>query len=104
MTAKVAYVLSDNEIMLDGLALSDGTYQNDATVTVTLYDSAGVEVTGESWPLSMAYVSASDGDYKATLADTLGVTENKKYRAVVTAVASSGLKRTFYATLNYIKG
>ena len=43
-----------------------------ATVTVTLKDSDGVNITGETWPLQMTHVAA--GTYRTTLSDSLGLT------------------------------
>lgn len=54
-----------------------------ATVTVTVYDAAGAQVTGETWPLSMTHISA--GTYRATLPDDLVLTANRQYVAHVDA-------------------
>jgi len=84
----IIYITNDNVIELTGLQSAvDETYQNSATVTVTITDSAGEEVAGETWPLAMAYVSGSDGDYRANLADTLTLVDGASYTAAVTADA-----------------
>lgn len=92
-TTQTIIYLSDNIIQLTGLADSAGDYQNSATVTVTLTDRAGTEVVGETWPLTMVYVTSSDGNYKATLKDTLTLTRNVKYVAKVSANAGDGKQR-----------
>jgi hypothetical protein len=57
--------------------------ETSATVTTTLYDAAGVEVSGQTWPLSMSHVSA--GTYRATLDHDLVLTANRQYVAHVDA-------------------
>ena len=94
MSRLVTYVANDNVLTLEGLqnAVTDA-YINDATVTVTLYEADhSTEVTGETWPLTMDYVSGSDGNYRATLADTLSLSANDRYYADVSADGGTGLK------------
>ena len=81
--AEVIFFKNDNIIELTGLkdAITD-TEINSATVTVTLKDKDGVDVTGETWPLTMAAVG-SGGTYRATLQDTLGVTLLDQYTAEI---------------------
>jgi hypothetical protein len=65
-------------------------YLNAATVAVTLKDAADVDVTGESWPKTLNYVTASNGLYRATLSDAIGIIPGDDYKAIVTA-DSAGL-------------
>lgn len=89
--AEVIFFLNDNVIQLTGLKDEvTGNDIDDATVTVTLLDSTGAEVTGDSWPLSMAPFGAG-GIYRATLIDTLGVTLLDNYVAVID-VSKTGIK------------
>ena len=104
MSTLTAYINSDNVISVTGLInVIDSTYQNTATVEVTLQDANGNEVAGDTWPLTMNYVSASNGIYRATLIDTLTLVEGN-YIAVITANAGAGQYRTFYVDIEYIKG
>ena len=64
-------------------------YLNAATVAVTLKDSAGVDVVGETWPLAMTYVSGSKGRYRAILTDALTLDPGAKYTAIITAVSGT---------------
>ena len=89
-TPAVIYISNDNVAKLSGLIDSDGAYANSATVVVTLIDSSGNEVAGESWPLTMNYVASSDGVYIATLADTLTLTADTEYTAIISADAGAG--------------
>ena len=89
------YVGNDNLLEVTGLKnQAEDTYLNAATVTVTLIDptASPQEVAGETWPLSLAYVSGSDGDYRATLADTLSLSRSTKYVAQISADGGTGLK------------
>lgn len=91
MDIQTLYLGSDMLFEMAGLRDQvTGDYLNAATVTVTLKDSAGVNVTGETWPLALAYVTSSNGVYRATLKDTLSLTANARYVATVIADAGSG--------------
>lgn len=102
--ALTAYLNSDNVISISGLkdVIAD-TYINSATVQVTLKDANGNNVSGETWPLAMNYISASNGIYRATLTDTLSVSAGS-YTAVVTADDGAGQYRTFNIDINYQNG
>jgi hypothetical protein len=86
----IIYIANDNVLELTGLqnSVSDA-YQNSATVTVTVTDSAGTDVVGETWPVTLVYVSGSNGDYRANLTDSLVLTDGSKYAATITADAGA---------------
>ena len=87
------YLSNDNVLELTGLINTvTNTYLNSATVTVTLVDNADVEVSGETWPLTMTYVAASDGKYRATLTDSLSIIGGTRYTAKIAADSGAGLK------------
>jgi hypothetical protein len=89
---KEIYLNNDNLLSVAGLKnASSGSFMNDATVTATLKDSASAVVTGQTFPLTLAYMAGTDGNYQATLQDTLNITENTIYTAEITATSSSGL-------------
>lgn len=69
----------------------NGAYLNSATVTVTLKDSAGMNVTGTTWPKAMTYVAASNGMYRATLPYGLALVPAQRYTATIVADAGAGL-------------
>lgn len=83
---EILLVGSSNVVQLTGLrdALS-GAYQNAATVTLTLKDAAGVEVTGETWPFTLAYIASSNGIYRGTLAAGIGIVAGRTYYGHITA-------------------
>lgn len=84
-------IYKDNEhlVELDGLQnAADDSYLNAATVTLTIKDAGGVNVTGETWPKTMSYVSTSNGKYRATVADALAIVPGRAYTAHITAEAS----------------
>ena len=89
----VQTIFVGNDMLLEVSGLKDdvtGDYLNAATVTVTLKDSAGSNVSGQAWPLTLSYVTASNGVYRATLIDSLSVTANARYVATVIADGGEG--------------
>jgi hypothetical protein len=90
---QILYIGNDTVLELESLRNElTGAYLNDATVTVTLEDTDGVDVAGDTWPVTMAHVASSDGLYRATLKYTLSLVEGRKYRAQITADAGAGLR------------
>lgn len=85
-----AYVANTNVLELIGLksAIEDA-YVNDATVSVTVKDSSGSNVSGQSWPTTMTYVTDSNGNYRAILKDVAVLQARKNYTAVVSVNAGS---------------
>ena len=82
-----------NDNLLTAVGLQNevsGAYLNSATVTVTLVDADGTEVAGETWPLTMDYVAASDGNYRATLTDTLSALLSSGVDLVAQITANGG--------------
>ena len=75
------------------------TFQNAATVAVTVEDISGTEVISSQ---AVAYVAASDGKYQATLDKALfaSFTRGRYYVAKFTAV-ESGLDREFAVTFKF---
>lgn len=64
------------------------TWVNDAVVNVTMVDADAVELSGESWPVALAYEAGSNGNYSALIASTLGVSPGDIVAAKVTATSS----------------
>lgn len=81
-----AFVANTNVLELIGLMneIAD-VYINDADVTVTIKDAAGIDVVGATWPATMSYVLASDGNYRVILSDELEFAAKAKYFAYITA-------------------
>jgi hypothetical protein len=77
------FVANTNVLELLGLKNAiAGTFVNDATVSVTV-KKAGVAVTGQTWPTTMAYVAASDGNYRAIMKDTLELQAGRDHTAFI---------------------
>jgi hypothetical protein len=86
-----AFVANTNLLDLVGLqSASDSQYVNDASVSVTVVDSKGVEVTGATWPLTMSYLAASKGNYRAALPAVISFVAGREYTAVVSVDAGNG--------------
>lgn len=85
-----AFVANSNVLELIGLKDEvEDTFIDDATVTVTVKTSAGVEVEGDEWPVTMEYVTASDGDYRAILTNEIEFVAKHHYVAFIDADGSS---------------
>ncbi|KKL24558.1 hypothetical protein LCGC14_2414110 [marine sediment metagenome] len=81
---QVIFRLNDN--LLELVDLKDvvtGNFANTAVVAVTLVDKDDVNVVGETWPLTMAFVAASNGLYRAVLKDTLTLIVDALYTAKI---------------------
>ena len=80
------YISNDTQIDVTGLQnAADSSYLNAATVTATLKDSAGSEVSGVSWPLTLSYVASSDGNYSGTIDKAVSISEQVSYFLEITA-------------------
>ena len=85
------YINSDNVVQITGFQNAiDSTYLNSATVTCTIKDTAGNEVSGISWPVTLDYVAASNGNYRATIDKAILLTYSNIYYVEITA-AESGI-------------
>jgi len=94
MSALILYDNNDNIIELRLLtnAITE-VVDTGATVSVTLTDASGVQVSGQSWPATMSHVgdsSTADGTYRATLDSDLVLSTKQGYKAIVNAVGSGG--------------
>lgn len=99
--AKVYLYANDNLLEVqDVINAATSANINDASVTVTCYSGeSSSEVSGQSWPLTLAYVSGSSGLYRATLVDTLVVDVGDKIRAEIAVSGGVNLKGFFEATI-----
>jgi hypothetical protein len=81
-----AFVANTNVLELRGLksAIEDA-FVNDATVSVTIKDASGANVAGVVWPLTLAYVATSDGDYRAIIPHGAALTAGRQYTALISA-------------------
>lgn len=88
------YINSDNLLFVRGVqnTLTE-EFINDATVELTLLDSAGVEIVGQTWPLVMTYQTASDGNYYGTVEDTINVEDGDEGTARL-EITGDGLETT----------
>lgn len=86
------YLSNDNLLSIEGLKnSSSGSFMNTATVTATLKDSSGTSVSGQTFPITLSYIVATDGNYQATLENTLSMVEGSIYTATISATSSGGL-------------
>lgn len=84
----VAFVGNTNLLEIRGLKSAvEGTFINDATVTVTVKNASGANVSGQTWPAAMSYVAASSGDYRAVIEDDAALMPRQTYTAEITVNA-----------------
>lgn len=92
MAAQIIYYQNDTVLEVRDLRNGvTGEYLDQAALSVTVYDTAGVAVSGAVWPLAMSYVAGSNGKYRVTLPAALALTKRNKYTAVVLADGGVGL-------------
>ena len=82
------FIRNTNMVELDELRDNAGVYLNAATVEVTIKDSDGVNVVGETWPVSMVYVAASNGTYRGFVSSSVTVLEEDVLKAIISATDS----------------
>ena len=91
MAARVAFVSNTN--LLEVIGLKDavsGAFLNGATVVATIKDKAGAVVTGQTFPVTMAFVTDSNGDYRASLDAAMQLIDDTEYIAEITATDAAG--------------
>ena len=98
MGDKVLYINNDNEVRLVNLTDLDGVAVADATVTITVQDLTGTNVTGATFPMTMTYDNTTDSDYAATLPESLVLENGAKYKGVITASTPSALNGEWTCT------
>ena len=67
-------------------------YVNDAAVSLTVYDMLDVELPSQAWPLSLSYVTASDGIYQAVVLSLVDLVVGTEYKVIVTALGTDSLE------------
>ena len=93
MAEQVILYLNSMILEVDGLKdVIDDSFLNSATVTATLVDKDDIEVAGQVWPLTLDYVSASEGIYRGTIEEDIVVNVNDVYTAQISADGGAGLK------------
>ena len=72
--------------------LASPIFVNDATVTVTIKDSSGAVLSGESWPATLPYVTGSDGVYTKSFDPFDSLIVGEIYSVIINAVGLDGLE------------
>lgn len=94
-TTAAEVLWDNNDMVVEVRGLENevtGENINNATVTCTLLDAEGDEVSGQSWPMSMTYVASSAGVYRGTLPYTLGISPAGRYTLKIDVDAGAGLR------------
>lgn len=83
-------LLTDQTLRANGLQDEvTGDYLNSATVTATITNKLDEEVAGVTWPITLSYVTASNGNYRGNIPHDAEFVEGKTYLIEVTAVSGS---------------
>ncbi|KQU77706.1 hypothetical protein ASD12_18065 [Mesorhizobium sp. Root102] len=86
----VVYVDNTNLIEVVGLKSAiEGSFVNDADVSVTVKDAEGTNVSGQTWPATLTYVTASEGNYRGIIEDDVALTAGTTYYAHIDANAGA---------------
>ena len=96
--SNIHILYTDNDTVLEVDSLRNdvtGDFMNGADVSVTLLDSTGSQVAGDTWPKSLIYVVGSRGVYRVTLGYALSLTANGRYTAQIVADAGPGLRASW---------
>lgn len=85
------FVANSNILELLGLKSSvDSTFINDAVVGVTIKDNNELAVAGQVWPLALAYVASSNGNYRCILPSVLSLDPDREHTAYIEVTAGAG--------------
>jgi hypothetical protein len=85
-----AFVANTNLLELIGLKSAvEDAFINDATVSVTVKDASGANVAGVTWPVTMDYVAASSGDYRAIIPHGAALVSGRQYTAGISVNAGA---------------
>lgn len=93
--SQVQILYDNNDMVLEVAGLRNettGAFLNAASVSATLKDSAGTNVTGQTWPVALTYVPSSDGVYRVGLSNALVLTPSARYVAQISVDAGAGLR------------
>ncbi len=88
------FLNNDNILTADQLTntVTKSNLNNASAIVTIALAATSANISGETWPLTLSYVTGSSGKYRATLADTLVVTENTKYIGTLVIDAGNGLR------------
>jgi hypothetical protein len=76
------YIYEGNSVTISHVVtnpLSEASFVNDATVSVTILDKNSDPLPDVNWPISLTYQSASNGLYLASILSLPSIKANKVY-------------------------
>lgn len=81
----------NNSVLVQVLGLrnaADDSYVNNATVAVSIKGADGNNLAGETWPVTLAYVAGSNGDYQGVISSAVSVAVGDIVTLYITATAT----------------
>lgn len=98
---KIIFHGNDNLILVKGVYNNaTSAYVNNATVNVTLKDANGTDLTGQTWPLVLSYIAASNGDYQGTIDDAAN-TEGLTSGSAIITISAGGFTASITADVEF---
>lgn len=91
MSSQITLYVSNDNLVQNPTPMrraSNGAYVNDASVTMTLKDSAGAAVTGAT-SLTLSYVTDSNGIYAGTIGHGVALVAGDVYTLEITGTSGS---------------
>lgn len=88
-------LLIGNDQTVTVLGLKDeisGDFLNATIVTAHIKTKDGKSVAGENWPITLEYITDSNGDYQGNFDDAIELVNNRNYIVEIAADAGGGLK------------
>jgi hypothetical protein len=70
---------------------NEETFLNDGLVEATVKNLNGTDVSGQTWPLTLDYITDSDGNYQGVLSNQLELTERKDYHVFLTVTKDANV-------------
>ena len=78
-----------NLLEVDGLTNEvTGEFINNASISATLTNMSGVQVSGQTWPVNLTYIPNSKGSYRCVLQHTLNAAHDQPCKLHISATGN----------------
>lgn len=82
------YVNNDNDVIFGGVQDADGNFVSNASVSMTLVNPASPLVNLLGSPVTLNYVTGSNGRYRGVIQSTVAIVAGVTYDLVITATVA----------------
>ena len=88
--AEILYAQNTHTFYVSNVQALTGEFLSTASAVVTLYDrTKHTEITGQSWPLTLSYISTTSGDFRGILSASMQVVTNQLLVAQLTITTAN---------------